>query len=384
MKKYILLFFTLYSLSVLALTGCNSNEEVDTTQTSSEATTEATTAPINVDLIMVGDILAHEGVYNSGKQADGSYNFDHLFTHIKNDASSADIALVNQEVILGGTQMGLSAYPMFNSPTEIGDALVNAGFNVILHASNHALDKGAKGIENTLDFWKTKHPDTAVLGINSSQEDYNNIYIFEKDGFKIAILNYTYGTNGMPIPSSKPYIINVLDENKVASDISRAEGLADFTIVCPHWGTEYTLKPTTYQINWAKLMIENGADLIIGTHPHVVEPMEFVTSDNGNSALVYYSLGNFVSNQDTAETMLGAMARVRLTKEGDKAFISSYTAEPLVTHQLYGRGLITTYKLKDYTQELASQNKVSIFGVRLTMEKLDSIWREVFPNLYFE
>lgn len=157
-----------------------------------------------VTLVMVGDILMHMPVNNSGRLADGSRNFDHLFTYTKDMIEAADIAIVNQEVILGGPELGISGYPRFNTYYEVGDALVNAGFDVILHATNHSLDRGREGIENCLAFWEEHYPDIAVVGIYDSKEKQDEIYVCEQEGIKIAILNYTYGTNGLPFPPVLP------------------------------------------------------------------------------------------------------------------------------------------------------------------------------------
>ncbi len=349
--------------------------------TAEEPPTETTTQapPTKISLIMAGDILAHEGVYNSGLQSDGTYNFDHLFAHVKSDIQSADMAIVNQEVILGGTEMGLSAYPLFNSPQELGDSLVNAGFNIILHATNHTLDKGEQGVENTINFWETNHPDTAYLGIHNSREDYdsNSVYFYTKNDITVSVLNYTYGTNGIPLPQDKPYIINLLNEDKVKADMAYAKENSDFMVVCPHWGTEYRLEPDESQLKWAQFFADNGADLVIGTHPHVIEPVTTLTGIDGNKTLVFYSLGNFVSNQDTVNTMLGAMAKVTISNSGGKAHIEKYSAEPVVTHLLFGRGLITTYKLSDYTEELASENKISLYDSGFSLNALKELSRSV-------
>ena len=171
------------------------NETTAEPTTEEETTTKVPT--IEVNLMMIGDMLMHEGVVKSGLMDDETYNFDHLYTNIAKDISSADIKIVNQETILGGSDFAYTGYPTFNSPWALGDAEVKAGFNIILHATNHTLDKGLKGVENCLSFWKTYHPDTTVLGINETEEDYENIYVYEKEGFKIAFLNYTYGTNGI-------------------------------------------------------------------------------------------------------------------------------------------------------------------------------------------
>lgn len=396
-------------------------ESVSETEIETETETEPPFEPVNVNLIMVGDILAHEGVYNSGYFPDGTVNFDHLFANVKDDIEAADISIVNQEVVLGGKELGLSGYPCFNSPAELGDALVAAGFNVVLHATNHSLDKGIIGIDNTLTFWKTKHPEINVLGIHDeSFTDYStrDIYVYEQGGLRIAILNYTYGTNGIPIPQSRPLIVNMLDEEKVALDISRAKEIADFIIVCPHWGTEYVYTPDSYQKQWTEFFYEHDVDLVIGTHPHVIEPVEWITSeDNPHKMLVYYSLGNFVSNQDRLPRMLGAMAKVTISMDladnvdvndpsingyriitadesvnitgvrpGDRliVYISSYGVEPLVTHKLFGPGLITTYRLSDYNDTLAAQNRINSDEPGFSMEFLKGLCRQVFGELYTE
>lgn len=342
-----------------------------------------------VDILMVGDILLHDNVQNSGKLPDGTYNYDHLFENVITDIQSADIAIANQEVILGGTELGLSGYPAFNGPFEVGDALVNAGFDVILHATNHTLDRGKKALLNCLEYWEINHPEVAVLGAFDSQEDYDNsIYVYEEDGLKIAILNYTYGTNGIPSPSDMPFAVARLEEEKVISDLQKAEGLADFTVVCPHWGTEYQHKQSAEQEKWANLFMEYGADLVIGTHPHYIQPVEMLTGENGEEMLVYYSIGNFInstneSGRGTADRMVGAMAHVTIAKnEAGEAYIKDYGVEPLVTQLLYGAQEITTYKLSDYTEELASQNEIlkkdSVFNLTFCQE----LCEDVFGDLY--
>ncbi|MDY5807316.1 MAG: CapA family protein [Lachnospira sp.] len=318
-----------------------------------------TDSPVTINVMMIGDMLIHRGVYRSGTTDNVNYNFDHLFANILDDIEEADMRIVNQETILGGTEMGLDEYPNFNSPQEIGDAEVEAGFNIILHATNHALDKGLTGLNTTVSYWKTNHPEMSVLGIYDSQEDADEIYVYEKEGFKVAVLNYTYGTNGIPIPQSAPYCVNMLeDEEKIRDDIRRAKQLADMVIVSPHWGSEYVYYATSYQKEWTDLFLEEGVDVVIGTHPHVLEPVEEFTREDGHRMVVYYSLGNFVSNQDEIPRMIGGMAKLTLVKEGNSARIESYSIEPLVTHKLFGYKLITTYKLSDYTNELALQNAI--------------------------
>lgn len=343
--------------------------------------------PTEISLVMVGDVLLHTPVSDSGLMEDGSYNYSHLFKNVKNDIESADIALVNQEVILGGAELGLSGYPAFNGAYEVGDAIVEAGFDVVLHATNHALDKGRKGILNCINYWKNSHPDIGVIGINESQEEQNNIYIKEINGIRIAILNYTYGTNGIALPSDMPYCVNLLDEDKIAKDMEIAKQSSDFIVVCPHWGTEYTHDETNEQKKWAEYFAELGANLIIGTHPHVIEPVKWVESSNGNRALVYYSIGNFINatsdyGRGVADRMIGAMANVMIARDADgNIYIKDYSAIPLVTQMLSGKGQITTYKLSDYSEELAAQNEIigrdSVFSLQYCKELCDSVFGDV-------
>lgn len=340
-----------------------------------------------IDILMVGDILLHDNVQESGKLSDGTYNYDHLFANIAEDVKEADIAIANQEVILGGTEIGLYGYPNFNGPYEVGDALAKAGFNVILHATNHTLDRGKTALVNCMNFWKTNHENVAVLGVFVSQEAYDNdIYIYEQDGIKIAILNYTYGTNGMPTPSDMPFAVAMLEEEKVLSDLQKANERADFVIVCPHWGTEYKHEESQEQEYWAQLFLENGVDLVIGTHPHYIQPVEMLTSEAGEQMLVYYSLGNFINStsdtgRGTADRMIGGMAEVTVArKETGEVYIKEYGVEPLVTQLLYGTQAITTYKLSDYTEELAVQNKIIEKDSVFSLEYCKELCTEVFGN----
>lgn len=333
-----------------------------------------------VTLVMVGDILLHTPLAETGELEDGGYDFSALFANMREEISTADLALVNQEVILGGTELGISGYPSFNAPYELGDALADAGFDVILHATNHSLDKGRKGLMNCLAFWEEHYPEKAVLGIHKSLEDSEEIYIYEQDGIRIAVLNYTYGTNGIALPKDMPYAVDLLDRERVAADLARAEELADFTVVCPHWGTEYKLTQSKEQEQWTVFFAENGADLIIGTHPHVIEPIYWVTRNGeGNwvheeadaeqagpegGVLVYYSLGNFCNwtsgaKKGVANRMVGGMAQVTIGRndEGEVSIVD-WAVKPLVCHLERGFGGATVYPLDEYTEELAERNEI--------------------------
>lgn len=338
-------------------------------------------------IVMVGDVLLHTPVSESGQMADGSYQYNHLFRNAKADIESADLALVNQEVILGGRELGLTGYPAFNGAYEVGDALVNTGFDVILHATNHALDRGKEGLINCMNYWKTSHPDISVVGINDSAESQDKICVRTVNGIRIAILNYTYGTNGILMPSSMPYAVNILTKDKVAKDVEAAKQVSDFIIVAPHWGTEYTHEETEMQKEWAEYFAEIGVNLVIGTHPHVIEPVEWVQASNGNKTLVYYSLGNFInatsdSGEGVADRMVGAMSKVTIRRQTDGSVgIDQYGVIPLVTQMKTGPGQITTYKLSDYTQELAAENEIKDRDDRFSLDFCKQLSKEVFGDL---
>lgn len=349
----------------------------------------------SISIVMVGDILLHDGVTASCLSEDGVYDFTPLFANTADVISDADIAIVNQEVIIGGEELRVSGYPAFNAPYEIGDALYNAGFNVVCHATNHVLDRNKKGIINCLNYWREHHPDMAILGIYDSPEDASQIYIRDVDGVRIAILNYTYGTNGIPLPPDMPYAVALLEKNRIAEELAYAEENADFTIVCPHWGIEYKLQENADQAKMAEFMTENGADLIIGTHPHVIEPIKWVEAENGNRALCYYSLGNFINwtsgrGSGVADRMVGGMAAVTLAGSsddisGDSDMIEQYTVYPLVSHLERSRGGITTYFLEDYTEELAAQNVIiaqdSSFSREYCINLCGKVWGDTIPDV---
>lgn len=321
--------------------------------------------PDTVSILMVGDILLHTPVEESALQSDGNYDFTAVFAQVRDEIQAADVAIVNQEVILGGQELGISGYPAFNAPYAAGDALVDAGFDIVCHATNHTLDKGKKGLLNCMNFWQTSYPDMAVLGIHESEEARQNIYIREQNGIRIAILNYTYGTNGIPLPEDMPYGVDLLDKERVESDLREAEEMADFTIVCPHWGTEYSLGISADQRKWTQIFLEGGADLVLGTHPHVIEPVEWVRDEEQDQEmLVYYSLGNFVNwtsgtGEGVANRMVGGMAQVTLERdENGEVCISEYDVTPLVCHVEEGVNGVTVYALSDYTEELAERNAI--------------------------
>lgn len=267
-----------------------------------------------LSLIMVGDALLHSSLYRDGYQ-NGTYDFTSQLEFIKPEIQKHDLAFYNQESILGGTSIGLSDYPNFNSPQEFGDAMIDAGFNLVSLANNHTMDRGVTAIQNSCDYWKTK--DVLTAGSYCSAEDAEEIKIKEKNGIKYTMLAYTYGTNGITVPSDKPYLVNLYSDELAKADIEKVRDKVDLLIVSMHWGTEYRSEPTDEQKREAEYLSNLGVDIIIGTHPHVIEPITYI-----NDTLVIYSLGNFISAQSTNNdynTMVELMTSVdvvKTTKDG--------------------------------------------------------------------
>lgn len=260
-------------------------------------------------LIAVGDYLIHSSVYkDANRLANGDgYDFKPMISYIKEIVSNYDIAYYNQETILGGSELGLSDYPTFNSPYEAGDAMLDAGFNLVSLATNHTMDSGKKAVENSCKYWQSKE-NVLTAGSYCSEEERNKINIKEINNIKYTMLNYTYGTNGMPVAND--YLVNVwptdIDninnpekdtkyqayKKQVKEDIDKVKDKVDFLIVAMHWGVEYTHEPTAYEKDMASYLASLGVNLIIGTHPHVIQPVTRI-----DDTLVIYSLGNFISAQ---------------------------------------------------------------------------------------
>ena len=284
----------------------------------------------SISLIMAGDNLINDKLYNTAKKGDGSYDFRSMYSYIKDIVKNYDLAYYNQETILGGSEIGVSSYPAFNSPYEVGDATIDTGFNLVSLATNHTLDRGEKAIINSLNYWNNKS-NVLTSGSYLSNNDRNKINIKEVNNITYTMLNYTYGTNGIKVPEGKEYLVNIwpctgnnpdndtkYQEYKevVKEDILRVRDKVDLLIVAMHFGVEYTHVPTKYQIDMAEFLSSLGVDIIIGTHPHVIMPITYI-----NDTLVIYSLGNFLSAQDTNNdynTTVGLLSSIKITKNIDK------------------------------------------------------------------
>lgn len=320
--------------------------------------------PTSVTLMAVGDNLMHITCVNSGLQADGSYDYSYMYQYFTDEIQAADIACINQETPFVEDPSLYSNYPCFGGPTAIGDSLVDVGFDLVTHATNHIWDKGETSFYDTINLWKN-YPEMTVLGIHETQEDAQRVRTVTKNGITISFLNYTYGLNGFI--ATEPWMVDLLDDKtRIAADIARAKECSDFVIVFAHWGTEYMFQPTEEQTQWAQFFADEGVDVVIGGHPHVLEPLDVITGKNGNEMICYYSLGNFISHQSENYQMLGGLARLTITKDNTGTYVSDYSLEPTMTWMKFGGSGYVFYgmKLADYTNDMAVQHHVSSCGVQ--------------------
>lgn len=315
MKKKYVIFVVLIILILIFISGLYLLKKESQNEPKQEKKTEEVKKEepkiSKLSLIMVGDALLHGSVYRDAYK-NGVYNFDSQLEYIKPIVQNYDLAFYNQESILGGTELGLSDYPAFNSPREFGDAMVNSGFNLVSLANNHTMDRGEKAVLNSCEYWKSKE-NVLAAGSYCSKEDSEAIQIREKNGIKYTMLAYTYGTNGISVPQGKEYLVNLYSDEKAKSDIEKVRDKVDLLIVSMHWGTEYQAEPTEEQKREAEYLSSLGVDIIIGTHPHIIEPITYI-----NNTLVIYSLGNFISAQSTNNdynTMVELMTSVDVIKE---------------------------------------------------------------------
>ncbi|MCF0106281.1 MAG: CapA family protein [Holdemanella sp.] len=342
----------------------------------------------SVSFVAVGDNLIHETVYLDAEKSDGTYDFKKMYANVEDVIKSADVAFINQETILGGTELGLSGYPTFNSPSEIAKNLEDVGFNLANLATNHCLDKSETGIANELDaFSKT---DITVDGIYTSQQDYDSISTFEKNGITFAFLAYTYGTNGIEAPNT--YNVSYFDEAKITNDVTKAKEVSDVVIVSAHWGDENTFQPNAFETQYAQLFADLGVDVVIGTHPHTIQPIEWVTGKDGNKTLVAYSLGNFIGGMLTTDNAIGGMFCFDVVKNKDSYTVENVEWKPTFIHFegnqdniLAERYNYAAYLVEDYTDKLAAKHVLNGYdGNVVSLDYINQVTKDVISSEYLK
>lgn len=334
-------------------------EASDQGDSSGDTSTQAQAVDIN--LTMVGDMVTQGTVVSASQTTSGTYDFSNLFSDTSSDISSADVALVDQESAIAGQTYGYGSGVPYNAPDTLATAEANAGIDVVLKASNYALDLGYDGLHDELTNWAKNEPNLQVLGVadpegTAGTDRVNNVYIYEKDGFKVAILNYTYGTDTTVSKSTDSSYVATLSEDKVKADVQAAKDAgADMIVACPHWGTEYSTEISSEQSTYGQLFADEGVDVVIGDHPHVVQPVEVITNSSGHKTVCYYSVGNYVSASKSTAALIGGIAKVTLHKDTDgTCSVTAASLVPVVTHRANGNSY-GVYKLSDYTQQLAQK-----------------------------
>ena len=296
----------------------------------------------SVRLLFMGDVMGHDTQINSARdEATGEYDYKSCFKYIEPYMKAADVAIANLEVTLAGPPH--KGYPQFSSPDILADALQESGVDVLVTANNHCVDRRKQGLERTCKVLDAKGIPRTGTFVNEADRAQNNPTKMVVNGIRLALLNYTYGTNGIRV--SEPNIVNHLDTAVMAQDIRKAKAFnPDQIIVFLHWGYEYQTAPNRDQKKLAQYLWNQGVNIVIGSHPHVIQPMHWL-KDSTQNRLVVYSLGNYISNQRAAPRDGGAMAWVELTKKGDVCFISDANYQLTWVHTPYENGKKKFYVL---------------------------------------
>lgn len=266
----------------------------------------------SITLSAIGDILIHDRVYEVAETDEG-YDFMPFLEQVAPYLDDTTITFANQESIMGGEEMGLSNYPAFNSPYEVGDALKEVGVDIVSMANNHTLDRGEEAIQNAINHWDEIN--MLYTGAYRDQADRDEIRIIDtKEGISVAFLAYTYGTNGITVPSGKEYLVNFIDEETMETDIAQAKEKADVVILSLHFGNEYEPLPSQEQQDLVQFAADKKVDIVLGHHPHVLQPIEWVKGTEDNETLAIYSLGNFLSGQEGLDRQIGGILKCTITK----------------------------------------------------------------------
>jgi len=362
MKKTTIISF--YFLLILFIVGCsmgNSSQDHPTytaiqNQKEIEGNFLTSIQPVetSISIAAVGDLLIHSRVYDEAEQSDGSYNFLPMFDAVQSYLKEPTITMANQETIMGGTEIGLSTYPQFNSPFELGDNLKELGVDIVTMANNHTLDRGEVAIQNATSYYDKIG--MLYTGSFKDEEDRSKIRVMEEEGIRVSFLSYTYGTNGIPVPEGKDYLVNLIDKDLMEHDIKEAKQLSDIIVVSLHFGNEYERVPNNEQRSLAQFVADLGVDVVIGHHPHVLQPIDWIEGKDGNQMLVAYSLGNFLSGQDKLYRQIGGIFEFEVTKttdrKGDQFEVHSPSILPTYVHFERINGKMRNYKIlpmKDVT-----------------------------------
>lgn len=329
----------------------------------------------------VGDNIIYQCGFTDAKNRANSqypeYNFMPIYENIRPAIEAADISYINQETMMSGAEYGYSDYPCFNSPQHLGDQLTEIGFDIVNIANNHMLDTTTPGLLDTIEYWRTKN--VTLIGGYENEEVYNKPVVVEKNGISMVFLSYTYATNGFKPWDGYDVVVPYLEKDQLIEDIRRVRDSADTLIVSVHWGNENQFEPTAEQKELAQIMCDEGVDVIIGTHPHVIQPVEWINSDNGNKTLCIYSLGDLVAVMMKSSNMLGGLCTFDIVKVDGEISIQNVLFTPVVHH--FGPSYYNSklYYLSDFTPELASTFG-KVYGINADKESLTAILCDVIDK----
>ena len=324
------------------------NQKQENAKKEAEENKEEEPTDTTFTMAAIGDIMCHNTQYNDAYNKDtGAYDFSYVFDDISLYTKTADICVGNLETTFAGEDVGYSGYPTFNTPDSLAYELKDIGVDVLSTAGNHALDKGFNGLSRTIDV--LNDADIAHTGTYKTEEEQNTILTKYVKGIKIAFVNFTYGTNGIKIPSGKEFCVNLIDNDLITKQLDLAKSQnPDIIVACMHWGNEYKTTPNDTQKELSTFLFQNGVDIILGTHPHVLEPMEkqIVTLEDGTTkdGFVIYSLGNFISGQTAENTKTSIILNLTITKHTDgKITIDKAEYKPIY---MYTDKSLKTKKMK--------------------------------------
>lgn len=358
-------------------------ENVVSQETSKE---EEVPEPTRVHFVSVGDNLIHSNVYLQAKKRGGDhYDFTFAYEKIASIVGEADIATINQETIID-PEREPSSYPQFNSPVELGDEIERIGFDVVTVANNHMLDCYETGLRNALTYWQAKEG-IVTTGAYLNETQMNQVEQNEHDGVTFGYLGVTQYTNGLSLPEgSELRYISTEETDLIKQKIEAAAAVCDVVVVNAHWGNEYSYEPTDAQRTLAKQMVEWGADVIIGHHPHVLQPMEYMEKPDGGQALVVYSLGNFISAQDMAPRVVGGMVNYDVVKDHETGVITVENAvfEPLITHYGYGFSNIQVIPYSQYSEDLAKAHGIRGDTPEFSLTYIQDLVKSVIPEEFIK
>lgn len=377
-------------IMVLLLTACNVEKSIENEIKETAKQAEGNNKHIvkkesesySVSIASIGDILIHDSVYRDASIGNNRYDFSKMFKHVKDYLKSADITVANSESIIGGTELGLSSYPQFNSPYEVGDVLKEVGVDVVTMANNHTMDRGEKAIINATNYWDKIG--VTYVGAAKNQQEAEQIKTITKNNIVFSFLGYTYGTNGIPVPEGKEYLVNLIDLEKMKSDIERAKEVSDVVVINLHNGNEYERNFNQEQESVVQSLADFGADIIFAHHPHVLQPPKWYEGKFGNKTFVIHSLGNFLSAQDKLYTRIGAILQldVKKTVEYDE------NNNPITSIEVLNPKLLPTYvkfhNWKNY--EILPMNRITnneLSNAKELYEEIKTHMTQYMPELQF-